>query len=308
MTDSPSAALPAIDGSAPGYRAGSTLRIRAEIRRQLLRRRTWLAFGLAVGLPLVLVGAFTFGSSDTSAVGGPADAMGPVGPIGAGAGGSFSDLAATGAANFTVFTLSVSAAFLLVVVVALLCGDAIASEAAWGSLRYLLAIPVPRGRLLAVKVTVGLLSSALALVILTVTSLLAGWVAFGWGTLRTPRGDDLATGESLLRIGVMVGYLFVSLLVVAALACWLSTSTATPLAAVGGCVVTMIVAGILDQVGRLGDLRTVLPMHYADAWQSLFVDPVQLVGMAKGGVSALVYAGLFFGCAWWTFLRKDVLS
>ena len=45
--------------------------------------------------------------------------------------------------------------FLLVVVVALFCGDTVASEASWGSLRYLLAIPVPRARLLGVKLIVG---------------------------------------------------------------------------------------------------------------------------------------------------------
>jgi ABC-2 type transport system permease protein len=320
MSDVLRAEVPGADGAAPGYRARATLRIRAELRRQVLRRRTWLAFGLAACLPLVLVGAYTLGGeldgtqnagAGTVGVGGagqPSGASGSVGLVGAGAGGSFSDLATSGAANFTVFTLSASAAFLLVVVVALLCGDALASEAAWGSLRYLLVVPVPRGRLLGVKITVGLLTSSVALVVLTLMSLAAGWIAFGWGALRTPRGDDVATAGALLGIAGTVGYLFVSLLAVAALAFWLSTFTATPLAAVGGCVVVMIVSGILDQVGRLGDLRAVLPLHYADAWQGMFIDPVQLVGMAKGTVSALIYAAVFFGLAWWTFLRRDVLS
>ncbi|WP_020575038.1 ABC transporter permease [Actinopolymorpha alba] len=278
------------DGAVPGYRARATLRIRTELRRQLRRRRTGLVFGLVVALPLVLVAAFRFGTQDT---GGTA---------------SFGGLATFSAANFTVFTLSASATFLLVMIVALQCGDAVASEASWGTLRYLLAVPVPRARLLGVKLAVSLLTSTVALVLLTATALAVGWAAFGWGALRTPRGDDLGTSEALLRIGGMVGYLAGTLLLIAALAFWLSVSTDTPLAAVGGCVVVVIVANILNQVDALGSLRSVLPMHYADAWRGLFTEPVQLEGMAKGGVSALVYAAVFFACAWWTFLRKDVLS
>ena len=52
-----------------------------------------------------------------------------------------------------------SSSFLLVVVVALYCGDTVASEASWGSLRYLLSVPVPRGRLLGTKLLVSLLYS-----------------------------------------------------------------------------------------------------------------------------------------------------
>ena len=50
----------------------------------------------------------------------------------------------------------VSAGFLLVVAVALFCGDTVASEASWASLRYLLAAPVPRARLLRQKLAVAL--------------------------------------------------------------------------------------------------------------------------------------------------------
>ena len=288
--DAGDAAADAADGAAPGYHAGTTLTVRTEVRRQLWRRRTRLALALVLLLPLVLVAAFKLGSGDSDGF------------------ASFSALATFSAANFTVFTLGASAGFLLTVVVALLCGDTVASEASCGSLRYLLALPVPRARLLGVKLTVSLLSSAVALVVLTGTALLVGTLAFGAGPLRTPQGEDLAAGEAAWRLAGMVAYLAVSLLLVAALAFWLSTSTDAPLAAVGGAVMVVIVASILDQVAALGAVRSVLPMHYADAWRGLFTDPVQLDGMAKGAVSTVLYAAVFFACAWWTFLRKDILS
>src|SRR5262247_1577524 len=111
-------------------------------------------------LPLIILIAFEFG--------------GP-GNRGGGDRGQFSalaDIATSGGLNFALFSLLVSASFLLVVTVALFCGDTIASEASWGSLRYLLAIPVPRTRLLGVKLIVSLLYSLLALVLLVGTALL----------------------------------------------------------------------------------------------------------------------------------------
>jgi ABC-2 type transport system permease protein len=276
--------------AAPSHRVRATLTVRTELRRQFSLRKTRLALGLVVVVPLLLVAAFTVGGEQAGEL------------------WSLAALATFSAANFTVFTLGAAAGFLLMVIVALLCGDAVAGEASSGSLRYLLAVPVPRGRLLVVKLLSSLVTSVVALVVLTVTALGVGLLAFGWGPLRTPRGDDLALVETASRIGGMVGYVAVTLLVVASLAFWLSTTTDAPLAAVGGAVVVVLVSTPLDQVSALGTLRTMLPTHYADSWRGLFGEPMQLEAMARGMLSTVIYAGVFLACAWWTFLRKDVLS
>jgi ABC-2 type transport system permease protein len=266
------------------------LTVRTETRRQFSLRRTKLALGLALALPVVLLAAFQLGGSDQD------DAL------------SFSTLATASGSNFTVFTLGAAAGILLTVLVALVCGDTVANEASCGSLRYLLAVPIPRGRLLGVKLVVSLLTSFLTLVVLTVTSMCVGGAAFGWGPLRTPDGNNLAGADAVSRIAGMVGYLAVTLILVAALAFWLSTTTDAPLAAVGGAVMVIIVAKILNQVDALGVIRSLLPMHYASEWRGLFLDPMRLDGMAKGGFSTVAYSAVFFACAWWTFLRKDILS
>ena len=54
-----------------------------------------------------------------------------------------------------VAALRVMSRFLLVIVVALFAGDAIASEASWGNLRAMLVRPLGRGRLLDVEARVG---------------------------------------------------------------------------------------------------------------------------------------------------------
>jgi len=111
---------------APGYSARRTLPLRVELIRQLRRRRTMVAFLILLVLPWVLVGAFELG--------GPQQPTGAPGLV---------DLATTGGLNFAAFSFFASAGFLLVVAVALFCGDTVASEAGWGSLRYLLAAAAP---------------------------------------------------------------------------------------------------------------------------------------------------------------------
>lgn len=280
-----------------GYRAAATLPIWAEVKRQASRRRTQLALGFMVLLPLIILVAFEFG-------GGNGDDDGN----GGGAFGSLVDLATSGGLNFALFSVFVSASFLLVVVVALFCGDTVASEASWGSLRYLLAAPVPRARLLAVKLVVALAYSGLALLLLAGTAVLAGTLRYGWHPLRSTVAAEIPAGEGALRLLGIVGYLAVALLVVAGLAFLLSVSTDAALGAVGGAVLLWILSSILDQITALGAFRDILPTHYSRAWLGLLSTPVQPDDLLRGCVSALVYATLFISLAFWRFTRKDVTS
>src|SRR5215217_8009329 len=119
------------DGGVLGYKPGRTLRLNVEFRRQIKRRRTQLVLGFVALLPFILVIAFEVGQDSPNRKS-----------------GGFVDLATASAPNFVVLTLFVSGTFLLPMIVALFFGDTIASESSWSSLKYLLAIPVPRARLL----------------------------------------------------------------------------------------------------------------------------------------------------------------
>lgn len=291
------AATSTVDGGAAGYRPTGTLTFRTELRRQATRRRTQLSLGFMVLLPLIILVAFEFGGGNDRRGGGDRGQF-----------AALADIAQSGGINFALFTLLVSASFLLVVIVALFCGDTVASEASWGSLRYLLAVPVPRARLLGSKLLVSLLYSLVALILLTGVALAAGTARYGWHPLRTTVAGDIAAGPALLRLLGILGYLAVTLLVVAGLAFLLSVSTDAPLGAVGGAVLLQILSSILDQITALGSLRTLLPTHYAQAWLGLLSNPVQTDDMVKGAIAALLYATLFFALAWRHFLGKDVVS
>lgn len=282
---------------AAGYRPGRTLSFWTEFRRQAARRRTQFSLGFMVLLPLIVLGAFKWNPG-----GGDGDGDG---------GGDFSalvDIATSGGPNFALFTLFVSSGFLLVVVVALFCGDAVASEASWGSLRYLLAVPVPRARLLATKLLVALAYSALAILLLTGTALLAGTIFYGWNPLQAPIGGTLPAGEGVLRLLAVVGYISVTLLVVGSLAFLLSVSTDAPLGAVGGAVMIYIVSNILDQITALGSILNFLPTHFNEGYLGLLSTPMQTDDVARGTVSAVVYTTVLLSLAWWRFLKKDVVS
>ena len=266
------------------------------MRRQASLRRTQLALGFMVALPLIVFGAFQLDS-------GANDRGGRRGTF-----SSLVDAATAGGLNFALVVLLFSAGFLLVVVFALFHGDTIASEASWGSLRYLLAAPVPRGRLLGIKLTVALGYSLLAVLLLAGTAIAAGTARYGWHPLRSTITADIAPGPALLRLGAIVGYLAISLLVVSSLAFLLSVSTDAPLGAVGGAVLLNILSSILDQITALGSIRNYLPTHYADAWLGLLSTPMQTDNIVRGCVAALSYAVVFFGLAWWRFMRKDVVS
>ncbi|MDQ0601611.1 ABC-2 type transport system permease protein [Streptomyces canus] len=278
--------------TASGYKAGRTLPLRVELIRQLKRRRTIVMGGILAALPFVLLIAFAIGGEP----GGRNNTV------------SLMDTATASGANFAAVNLFVSAGFLLVIPVALFCGDTVASEAGWSSLRYLLAAPVPRARLLWSKLVVGLGLSLAAMILLPVVALAVGTAAYGWGSLELPTGGSLDPGTAAQRLVVVVGFIFVSQLVTAGLAFWLSTKTDAALGAVGGAVGLTIVGNVLDAVTALGDWRHFLPAHWQFAWADAVQPTPEWSGMIQGAAVSVTYALVLFALAFRGFARKDVVS
>jgi ABC-2 type transport system permease protein len=278
-------------GRPPTYNPRRTLRLRVEFARQVKRRRTHIVLGLLLVLPIIIAFAFK--------VGGPAS-----GPDAS----ALVSLATVGATNFALFTEFAAVGFLLVVVVSLFFGDTVASEASWASLRYLLAQPVPRSRLLRQKFTVAATLAAAANLLLPAWAYVVGGVFFGWAPGRSPLGGTFDTGESLSRLLIIVVYVCGQMLVVAALAFLLSVSVDNPLGAVGGAVMLVVVSNILDQITALDPYRHYLPTHYQYAWTDTLSAPINWDDMLRGTGSALIYAAVFLAIAWLRFDRKDITS
>jgi ABC-2 type transport system permease protein len=280
-------------GAVAGYRPERTLRLSVELRRQFKRRRTIGVFALMVALPLVLIAALQLGGSEEAQENARINLV---------------DVATSSGLNFTLFVLFATTGFFLVVVYALFFGDTVASEAQWGSLRYTLATPVPRMRLLRQKWLAAFVSSVGALVTVTAVAVVAGGIAFGFDDIRTPVGITLDQGDGMLRLLGMVGYLAIHLLVVGTLAFWFSTITDAPLAAVGGAVFTFFVFEILEQVEQLGAIRDWFPTAGDFAWTDLLQTPVDDGELFRGVIQALVYSAVFTALAFRHFARRDVTS
>jgi ABC-2 type transport system permease protein len=268
-----------------------SLPLRAEIGRQLRRRRTIGIFTVLTVLPLVLLLAFWLGDDGNDS-----------GQRG------FVDLAQESGANLVIFTLFASTSFLLIVIVALFAGDTVPSEATWASLRYLLAAPVRRERLLRQKLVVAALSSVVALVFLPAWTLVVGGIAYGWGPYVGPTGNQIGWPEFAWRLLIIVGYLLLELSVVAAFAFMLGVLTDAPLAAVGGAVLLMILCAILDSITALGNIREGLPGHYAYAWADALAPTIDYSDMITGALWSIGYAIIALWFAVWHFLRKDITS
>lgn len=277
--------------AASGYRPGRTLPLRVEAMRQLRRRRTLMIGAVLVALPIIVLVAFQIGGTP-----GRPDRT------------TFIDLATASGPNFAATLLFMGTGFLLVIPVALFCGDTVAAEASWSSLRYLLAAPVPRTRLLARKFTVGVAFSGLSIVLLPLIGLAVGTAAYGWGDLKLPTGATLPASVAVPRLGIAVAFVFLSELVIAALAFWLSTVTDAPLGAVGGAVFISIITGVLDAVTALGSLREWLPAHWQYSWADALQPQLQWSGMLQGVSLSLSYAVVLLALAFRGFARKDVVS
>jgi ABC-2 type transport system permease protein len=285
------------------YRADRTMPLRVEFIRQLRRRRTLVAYLLVIALPVLVSAAVKFGSNSTSTSGSGSGGR----RLGSGS-ADLVGLATAGAANFTVTMFFFAAGFLLLVIVALFCGDTVASEASWSSLRYLLAAPVPRRRLLRQKLIVGLALSLGAIATLPAASFAIGLIAFGNGPLQSPLGETFEPTQALWRICAIGGFIFVSLLFAAGIAFLMSVLTDAPLGAVGAAVVLVIISNILNAIEALGSLREWLPTHYSQAWLDLLATEVDWTGMARGAAYSIVACAICLCYAVYHFDRKDVVS
>lgn len=280
---------------ASGMRAPHTtpLSYRAEWARQLGRRRTMWIFGVLLALPIIFMAAFALDR----------------GPRGGATGTRFSDLATSGGANFSVFTLLVSGEILLYIIAALLVGDPVPAEASWSSLRYLLTAPVRRARLLTSKLLVGISALAIATVLLPLWAFLLGGFAYGAAGFSMPGGGEMESGVFWSRFAVSILYVFISTLPIAGVAFLVGVRTDTPLAAVGAALMVFIIAGILDSIDAIGDWRRALPGHYGRAWMELLTTSDPDWGALRHGVLwSLLYFAVFVILGYRVFRRKDILS
>jgi ABC-2 type transport system permease protein len=192
--------------------------------------------------------------------------------------------------------------------VAVVAGDAIAGEASLGTLRGLLAVPVGRTRLLAVKACVIVVFSLAACLLVAVISLIMGLVLFHSGPVTLLSGSTVSLGAGLLRVVVVALYAACAMAALGAIALAISTLTQHPVGAIAGVLALTLASEICDQVPQLSAIHPYLPTHFWLSWDGLFRAPVDWSGVEHGLLSFAVYALIFGSVAWARFTSADILS
>jgi ABC-2 type transport system permease protein len=265
--------------------------LRSECSKTVRRPRTYVALGFVMVLPAIVAFALWANPPDV------------------GDGDRFFTTATQTGLLFPAAMLRIMSRLVLVVVIGLFAGDAIAGEAGTGNLRYMLLRPIGRGRLLAVKLIITTVLLVVATIALTGTATLAGGIAFGFEPISFEIFfADQSVTNLLGHIGMATAYVAWTLAVVAAFGFMISTMTDSPAAAAGAAVGLGVTCQILNEIESLGSIRDYLPLRYLDAWEGLFWSDRVPDDMYSGLVLPIPWVLAFLVIAWWWFRRKDVLA
>jgi len=283
---------------APAFRrpARAWLRLfRAELRLVFGRRRNQLLLAVTVVFPIVIGIALRVAAPHPQGGGnGPGVAF-------------FNQLAGNGV-FLTFIALSTLLILVLPVVVAVVAGDSVAGEAGYGTLRYLLAVPAGRTRLLAVKYAAIVVFGLAATVIVAAVALAVGAALFPVGPVTLLSGSTVPLAEGLLRVLFVTLYVAAAMAALGAIGLAISTLTEHAIGAIAAIAILVVTSEVVDQVPQLAAIGPYLPTHWWLSFDSILRAPVDTSTLLKGLLSFGVYAVLFGSFAWARFTTADVTS
>ncbi len=215
----------------------------------------------------------------------------------------------TGNGLFLVFTaLTVSLPFFLPLVIGVVSGDSVAGEANIGTLRYLLTVPVTRGRVLAVKTLSVATFTALAVLTVAVVGLVTGAVLFGLHSPTLLSGDTVSLASGLLRTLGVVAYVTVALFGLAAGGLFVSTLTENPIGAMATTIGIAVFSALLDAVPQLSSIHGWLLTHNWLGFGELLRTNVDRGLLLRWSALHAAYAAVFLSLAWARLRTKDITS
>lgn len=274
--------------------------IGVELRKVASRPRVWLSIGLLCLLPALV--AVLLSVSDLAPP--------------PGQGGAFLSAVLDNGALYPAAALAMVLPVFLPLAVAVFAGDAVAGEAATGTLRYLLVRPVARPRLLVAKMVALAVFIVVAILLVVLSSLVVGLALFGTGAeavgqpgaVTSLSGLSLTPGELAVRLLAAIGYIAVSMLGFGSIALFFSTLSDSAIGAALGALAVLITSSIMETLQAASAIKPYLLTNYWLSWIDFFRDPVFWTNITSGLVLQACYIALFFGAAWANFASKDITS
>ncbi len=233
----------------------------------------------------------------------------PRGGGGGGGGGLSFVTELTGNGIFLSFiALSILLTLVMPVVVAVVAGDSIAGEAGYGTLRYLLAVPAGRTRLLAVKYGVIVVFALAVTFVVTAVALATGAVLFPIGPVTLLSGTTVSLAEGILRLVFVSLYVAAAMAALGAIGLAISTLTEHAIGAIAALAIFVVASEVADQVPQFAVIQPYLPTHWWNSFDSLLRVPIDSSTLLKGLLSFAVYLVIFGSFAWARFTTADVTS
>jgi ABC-2 type transport system permease protein len=206
-----------------------------------------------------------------------------------------------------VAAITAALALLLPLAVAMAAADALAGEAAHGTMRGLLLAPVGRLRLVGMKAFGVLVVATLAVLALAVVGVLAGLMVVGGadGQLVTLSGTTVGLGDALGRVALVTVWTVGQLAAVGAVALAVSALTEHPSVVLASVLGGLIVFGVLSAIPALDWLQPYLLTTGWTASVDVLRDPMPLDGLAESSLRALCYLAVGAGLTVHRMLRRD---
>ena len=268
-----------------------------ELRLTFFRRRNQLLLLVAALFPLLIGIGLKAAAPHGGGGNGPSS----------GSAAFFNQLAGNGV-FLTFIALSLLLILVLPVVVAVVAGDSIAGEAGYGTLRYLLAVPAGRTRLLIVKYATIVVWCVAAVFIVSAIALVVGAVLFPIGPVTLLSGDTISLGAGLVRVLLVTLYICAAMAAIGAIGLAISTFTEHSIGAIAALMILVVTSEVVDTIPQFAVVAPYLPTHWWNSFDALLRTPVDTTTLWHGLLSFAVYAVLFFLIAWARFTSSDVTS
>lgn len=201
---------------------------------------------------------------------------------------------------------------LLPLYVALVGGDLVAKEAEDGTLRLILARPISRLRLLAVKWTAGAVFAVLLALCLGVFGLLFARLWFPWGGLFVFVPGEMFSlfdpGPGLRTYLLAHLMLATKAVTVMGLGFMFSCFNMKPAAATILALSVLFVNGILMNIPYFADLKPWFLTHHLNLWQLVFGQPVPWGRIAQSLFLLLGFNVTFLAAGYAAFSIRDLKS
>jgi ABC-2 type transport system permease protein len=268
---------------------------RAELRLVFGRKRNMILLAVTAMFPLIIGIALRLAA--------PHPQGGGNGP-----GASFFNQLAGNGVFMSFIALSTLLILVLPVVVAVVAGDSVAGEAGYGTLRYLLAVPAGRTRLVAVKFATIVVFGLSATFIVSAVALVVGAILFPIGPVTLLSGATISLASGLLRVLFVTLYVAAAMAALGAIGLAISTLTEHAIGAIAAIAILVVTSEVLDNVPQLAAVGPYLPTHWWLSFDSILRAPVDTSTLLKGLLSFGVYTVLFCSFAWARFTSADVTS